>query len=168
MTGSAYLTLSINDPEDRINYILNDSKACLIVSSNEIIQTNKNITSFNVLNIDDQNIDNKINYQYQNNLSANSLAYIIYTSGTTGSPKGVMVEHQNIIALANNQTEVNIQPDHIIGQFADVTFDAAIFEIWCSLLNGATLIIPENKQELLSDAVLLEKYIEKIRLMYYG
>ncbi|MBY7733425.1 non-ribosomal peptide synthetase [Francisella philomiragia] len=164
MTGSAYVTLSINDPKDRVEYILNDSKACLIVSSNEIIQTNKNITSFNILNIDDQNIDNKINYQYQNNLGADSLAYIIYTSGTTGSPKGVMVEHKNIIALANNQTEINIQSDHVIGQFADVTFDAAIFEIWCSLLNGATLIIPENKQELLSDAVLLEKYIEKNKI----
>ena len=69
------------------------------------------------------------------------LAYLMYTSGSTGRPKAVMVEHRNILNLVTAPNFVTIGPDDRVLQLAPVSFDAATFEIWGALLNGATLVL---------------------------
>ncbi|MBN9413773.1 MAG: amino acid adenylation domain-containing protein, partial [Candidatus Paracaedimonas acanthamoebae] len=74
-----------------------------------------------------------------------NLAYVIYTSGSTGKPKGVLIEHKSVNRLIFNQNYVTIKSSFILAQLANAAFDAATFEIWGSLLNGAKLIfIPQN------------------------
>jgi aspartate racemase len=65
----------------------------------------------------------------------------MYTSGSTGKPKGVMVEHRSIVRLVREPDYCTITPDDVFLQAAPVSFDAATFEIWGALLNGATLAI---------------------------
>jgi amino acid adenylation domain-containing protein/non-ribosomal peptide synthase protein (TIGR01720 family) len=74
-------------------------------------------------------------------MRAESLAYVIYTSGSTGRPKGVMVEHRPIVRLTKNNPFVQLGPDAVMLQYAPATFDAATFEIWDPLLNGARLVL---------------------------
>ncbi|MET7543948.1 amino acid adenylation domain-containing protein [Streptomyces sp. NPDC005507] len=74
------------------------------------------------------------------------LAYLMYTSGSTGRPKAVMVEHRNITNLVTEPNYVDLGPDDRILQLAPVAFDAATFEIWGALLNGARLVLAPPQQ----------------------
>jgi aspartate racemase len=70
-----------------------------------------------------------------------NLAYVIYTSGSTGRPKGVAVLHRGITRLVLNTNYVVLTRDDVFLQIASVSFDAATFEIWGALLNGAKLYV---------------------------
>jgi amino acid adenylation domain-containing protein len=74
-------------------------------------------------------------------LSPASLAYVLYTSGSTGAPKGVLTTHANVVSLAYQPQFAPIGPANTLLQFAPLAFDAATFEIWGALLNGARLVI---------------------------
>jgi amino acid adenylation domain-containing protein len=75
-------------------------------------------------------------------LHSEHLAYLIYTSGSTGVPKGVAVQNLNVCNLAFHPSYCSISTDECILQLAPVSFDAATFEIWVALLNGCTLAVP--------------------------
>ncbi|MEU6534287.1 amino acid adenylation domain-containing protein [Streptomyces sp. NPDC047000] len=77
---------------------------------------------------------------------ADGLAYLMYTSGSTGRPKAVMVEHRNIVNLVTGPNYVTLGPADRILQLAPVAFDAATFEIWGALLNGARLVLAPAQQ----------------------
>ena len=76
-----------------------------------------------------------------------NLAYVIYTSGSTGRPKGVMVEHRGVCNLASAQGKLfGIGSGVHVLQFAAPTFDAAVSEIFVTLLNGGTLHLARREQ----------------------
>ena len=62
---------------------------------------------------------------------------MIFTSGSTGTPKGVAVPHCAITRLVLNTNYVELGPEDRIAHLSNVCFDAATFEIWGALLNGA-------------------------------
>jgi amino acid adenylation domain-containing protein len=75
------------------------------------------------------------------NASAGNLAYVFYTSGSTGRPKGVMMAHREVVQYAACLPEtMPIGPGDRVAQASNASFDAAVFEIWGALLNGATLV----------------------------
>ena len=90
------------------------------------------------------------------------LAYVIYTSGSTGRPKGVMVSHENVVGLARQPNYVKLTPRDTIGHASNVAFDAATFEVWGALLNGARLAVL-SRDDMLS-ASALARAIERGRI----
>ncbi len=74
-------------------------------------------------------------------VSPDDVAYLMYTSGSTGRPKAVVVEHRNITNLVTEPNYVELSAQDRILQLAPVAFDAATFEIWGALLNGARLVL---------------------------
>ncbi|WP_125785214.1 amino acid adenylation domain-containing protein [Amycolatopsis sp. WAC 01375] len=65
-------------------------------------------------------------------------AYIAFTSGSTGEPKGVVVPHRAVTRLARTP-ELQMRPGDRVLRMAPLAFDASTYEIWVTLLNGATL-----------------------------
>ena len=84
---------------------------------------------------------------------ADGPACVLFTSGSTGVPKGVIVPHRGITRLVVNNDFAPFQPDDVVAFASNVCFDAATFEIWGALLNGASLVITP-RDVLLSPAAL--------------
>ena len=75
-------------------------------------------------------------------LQTRSLAYIIYTSGTTGKPKGVMIEHRNVVRLLfNSKMQFDFNDKDVWTMFHSVCFDFSVWEMYGALLYGGKLIV---------------------------
>ncbi|WP_415835441.1 amino acid adenylation domain-containing protein, partial [Corallococcus soli] len=78
-------------------------------------------------------------------VAADQLAYVLYTSGSTGLPKGVGITHRSIVHLVRDTDLMDLGPADCMAQVGTPSFDAATFEIWGALLNGARLsVIPRD------------------------
>lgn len=144
--GAAYIPIDASYPKHHIHSILDDSKPTLLLASHHLNQRiehdcahlNIPILLFDVLT-DWMEKESQSNLK-EVEISPLSLAYIIYTSGTTGKPKGVMVPHRAVNRLVKNTNYIEIDAHDKVAQAASISFDAATFEIWGALLNGATLV----------------------------
>jgi amino acid adenylation domain-containing protein/thioester reductase-like protein/non-ribosomal peptide synthase protein (TIGR01720 family) len=139
--GGAYLPLDPEYPPERIQYMLEDSKAgVLLIDNGQLTMDNENLLA--VINLKDEDIYQGEGRDLENINKPSDLAYVIYTSGSTGKPKGVMIEHQGIASLkVFFEESLEIKADDRIIQFASSSFDASVWEIFMSLLAGATLYI---------------------------
>ncbi|MFO0318858.1 MAG: amino acid adenylation domain-containing protein, partial [Neisseriaceae bacterium] len=167
-SGSAYVPIDPNYPDDRISYILEDTKTELILTNelycDKLLSLIKvKSLMVNVISIDNDSLLAHLNdlpdINLTTNTNSNNLAYVIYTSGSTGKPKGVMIEHRNVVSLVKNVDYVKISANDCILQLASIAFDATTFEIWGSLLNGAKIYCPSDALKLVSDLELFEKVL---------
>jgi amino acid adenylation domain-containing protein len=151
-SGGAYVPMDINYPKERIDYILEDTGAELILSQKKVIENNSILPLEMVLTID---LDtDSYSQEEHTNLreysAAKDLAYVIYTSGTTGKPKGVMVEHRSYLAFKSND---NFDSFHAKRTFwTNYSFDVSVYELFSALLKGSELFILNNELRLSSDA----------------
>ncbi|HEY0372188.1 MAG TPA: amino acid adenylation domain-containing protein, partial [Thermoanaerobaculia bacterium] len=142
--GGAYLPLDPAYPQDRIAWMLNDAAPVAMLIHSDV-QDLLPETEVPVLRLD---VDIPIltrhlatqNPQLPTITSAN-LAYVIYTSGSTGMPKGVAIEHRNVNRLVINNPYFTATSDDCFAHCANPAFDAATWEIWGALLNGARLLV---------------------------
>jgi len=158
--GGAYLSIDPQYPEERIQYILADSNAKLLLTTRSFIET----IDFKkeIIYLDDYKEIKGIHHSSDQFIvkHSDSLAYIIYTSGSTGKPKGVMIEHigiANLSAFHRKSFKVN-ETDHVV-QFASSSYDASVWEIYMALLNGAALYIPGR--DVIGDYERFEEYMQR-------
>ncbi|MED1538480.1 amino acid adenylation domain-containing protein, partial [Bacillus pseudomycoides] len=142
-SGGAYVPIDPEYPEERIQYMLKDSKAQLLLLQHHL--QDRIPFEGKLVNLNDEASYHKDGSNLKSIVASNQLAYVIYTSGTTGKPKGVMVEHHglcNLKSVMYDTLQMNEQ-DKVV-QFASLSFDASIWEIFTSLFFGATLYIPSK------------------------
>jgi amino acid adenylation domain-containing protein len=82
-------------------------------------------------------------------VGAESLAYVIYTSGSTGTPKGSLLTHRAFVRLVRGADYLQPGVGDRVGHAAAPSFDAATWEVWAPLANGATLVVID-RDDLLS------------------
>lgn len=100
-----------------------------------------NVRDINVLYVDNISVK-KVDFKVPTILPQD-LAYVLFTSGTSGEPKGAMINHGNMVNLYYLFRKfLKINCENKILQFANISFDASIWDIFMTLYHGATLYIP--------------------------
>lgn len=154
-TGSAYVPIDPLYPIERIQYILSDSKAPLVITEKACAAKLKAVLAHHpavrLLVLDDDQTSKLLDQQSQTNLPGNAetsnLAYVIYTSGTTGNPKGVLQQHNNIIRLFSSTDQYfRFNSSDVWTLFHSCAFDFSVWEIWGALVYGGTLVIPTYEE----------------------
>lgn len=146
--GGAFCPLNIDAPPDRIEFILQDVAASVVVTQGALtgrVPQHEGLTVINVDVIEKSKVDIAVPAVVN---SPSDLAYVMYTSGSTGRPKGVGVSH---LAATQSLLAHNDLIPHFnrFLQFASPTFDVSVFEVFFPLMRGATLIGSEREQMLL-------------------
>ncbi|MDZ8024549.1 MAG: amino acid adenylation domain-containing protein [Nostoc sp. DedQUE11] len=140
--GGAYVPLDPGYPEERLNFMLEDAQVSVLLTQENLL---KHFEGFSnpIISIDKdwKIITQEKEDNLKSDLNSDNLAYIIYTSGSTGKPKGVAVPHKAVNRLVCNTNYIKLSPSDKIAQASNASFDAATFEIWGALLNGAQLVM---------------------------
>ncbi|MCP5051782.1 MAG: non-ribosomal peptide synthetase, partial [bacterium] len=148
--GGSYMPLDPQYPSNRHRYMLEDSRAKILVTTEEVerqIPVADNKQQARIILSDSMEIFNASNSAPPKPVTSlwSQLAYVIYTSGSTGKPKAVGVEHRNLSAyLAAFEKEFTLNADDIVIQQASAAFDAFVEELYPVLLKGGELVIPQR------------------------
>ncbi|KAK5701155.1 NRPS protein [Elasticomyces elasticus] len=146
--GGAFCPITLDVPEERLHFILDDISATLILTTSELSQ------QLPMLDMVERILVDSIAQDGLPSLSdiliqPSQAAYIMYTSGSTGTPKGVIISHSAATqALLAHDRHIPAFKRFL--QFANPTFDVSVFEILFPLFRGATLVACDRKR-LLND-----------------
>lgn len=156
--GGAYVPMDSEYPAERIRYMIEDSSPKVILTCQTKIETEGEI-----LDLCDQKV--YANAPKDNPTRVNQpedLSYVIYTSGTTGKPKGVMIEHRNVLRLVKGANYVELNERTKILQTGSLAFDASTFEIHGALLNGGELTLINTEE--LTDSKRLSTKLKECKI----
>ena len=139
--GGAYVPLDPTYPQSRLAFMIEDTAAPLVVTQEALLdRLPDGVPAVVCLDRDRATIALEDDTNPRSAVTPEHAAYIIYTSGSTGRPKGVVVPHRGVVRLVRNTDYVDLQPTDRIAQASNASFDAATFEVWGALLNGACVI----------------------------
>lgn len=162
--GGAYLSIDYTYPKNRIEYLLEDSDANILLTHDELIR--KIDFKGEILDLKNEKMYEEENTNLEKVNRPTDLAYIIYTSGSTGKPKGVMIEHKgvvNYVCWANkNYLKEN---NEIFPLFSSISFDLTVTSIFTPLISGNTVsIYKDNKDEFVLYKVLKDNRATIVKL----
>lgn len=161
--GCAYVTIDLDTPIDRINYILDDSNSRFLItdSSNNLAFNRTELKS--KVQIDIKKIPNPKKKNIEIFITPDYPAYLIYTSGSTGKPKGVLINHRSVVNFMfgmHDKIYSNYDNSHVFGLVSPFIFDASVQLTYGALLFGNKLQILSNYERANSKSLLqcIEKY----------
>ena len=134
-SGAAYLPIDPDYPQDRIDYMLSDSNAKILITENDI----------------EDLLDNSKTFNPCVSMSSESLCYCIYTSGSTGRPKGTLLTHSNVANYVNNNNNNVVHKiiKSLYNSIVSVTtvgFDIFVTESLLPLVNGMEIVLANEEQ----------------------
>lgn len=144
-TGSAWVPIEPSTPVRRLQHILKDTQAKLVLSLSDLPPLNSLPNQCSLLCLDQLELSSKAKTAPGIVLSEQDLAYVIYTSGTTGVPKGVLIEHQSVLnTVLQQQQTYKIGPGSVLYLGLSYAFDAAVAVILNAFLSGAKLLLSKD------------------------
>ncbi|MBT5228960.1 MAG: amino acid adenylation domain-containing protein, partial [Methylococcales bacterium] len=124
--GAGYVPVDPDYPEQRVQYMLEDCGACLVVTAEDLSV----FESLPKLTVELPTV------------VMTDLAYMIYTSGSTGNPKGVQLSHHSIVNhMLWMQSTFPLTVDGRVLQKTPYSFDASVWEFWSPLIQAKTLVM---------------------------
>ncbi|MBB4802526.1 amino acid adenylation domain-containing protein [Flavobacterium nitrogenifigens] len=160
--GAAYLPLDPDYPKERLEFMLTDSNARVLLTTKTLFAA---LPSWpQTLFIEDavEALDQYSTLPLPFMVNSENNAYILYTSGSTGNPKGVPITHKNLVNfLCSMSLEPGIDENDRLLSITTISFDIAGLELYLPLMKGATLILADHETardgRLLLDLVKKEK-----------
>lgn len=142
--GAAYVPIDPATPRERIGYILKDTRSSLIISTSGLSYLVEGFGSTATVYLD--LIGDELNQLVSTNpglpVIPGNLLYVIYTSGSSGNPKGVLIEHRNVVRLFfNDQPLFQFTERDVWTMFHAFNFDFSVWEMYGALLFGGKLVI---------------------------
>ncbi|HET6977265.1 MAG TPA: amino acid adenylation domain-containing protein [Pyrinomonadaceae bacterium] len=150
--GGAYLPLDPAYPAERLGLILKNAAAPVLLTREHLRDV---VSDFHghTISLDGEaeilrtrSVENPAPF-----FDSEQLCYVMYTSGSTGQPKGIGIPHHAVVRLVRDTNWLQFSPTDVFLQLAPLSFDAATFEIWGSLLNGSSLVIMPPEQPTLEE-----------------
>ena len=166
-SGGAFLMLAPDYPDDRVQYIIENSGAKLLVTMRELAEERAALFAdcgLKVLVIEDL-IRGGDTTNPDPAVTPHNLAYCLYTSGSTGKPKGVMIEHHALVNYVSPNPHNLFASEHlkdvsVAMAFAALTFDVSVHDHTSGLYNGKTVVIATEDEIMNPDrlAKLIKEY----------
>ncbi|MBL4976672.1 non-ribosomal peptide synthetase [Bacillus halotolerans] len=163
-SGGAYVPIDPQYPEDRIQYMLSDSRTEIVLTQRRLLDQLPYDGDVVLLDAENSYHEDRSNLDLFSN--THDLAYMIYTSGSTGNPKGVLIEHQGLANYIWWAKEVYVRGEKTnFPLYSSISFDLTVTSIFTPLVTGNTIIIydGEDKSEVLS-AIMRDSRIDIIKL----
>jgi aspartate racemase len=144
--GAAYLPIDYDYPADRIDYMLQDSGAAMLLTQERLSAklTAKPDLVF-CLDRDWPLMESYSRTNLPSLINGENLAYVIYTSGSTGQPKATEVPHRSIAGFIFGVDYASFDPQCVLLQHSSVNWDALTLELWPALLRGGRTVLLPNK-----------------------
>ncbi|HVF55292.1 MAG TPA: amino acid adenylation domain-containing protein [Pyrinomonadaceae bacterium] len=146
--GGAYVPLDPSYPRERLAFVLKDAGVSLLLTTGELGEAFPSEALRLVrLDADWPEIAAQSDARVNGWIDGDNPAYVIYTSGSTGKPKGVVVSHRSLVNTINAQ--VSSFPEPMTGALLQMSysFDGSVPSIFCTLAQGATLVLPREGQQ---------------------
>src|SRR5262249_62263105 len=139
--GGAYLPLDAGYPLERLTFMLEDAGVGIILTERKLADRLPAHLGMTVLMDEErENVSEESEGEPEREVRGENAAYMIYTSGSTGKPKGVMVEHKSLCNLVEAQKQAfNLGRQSRVLQFASLSFDASVWEIFSAFAAGGSL-----------------------------
>jgi amino acid adenylation domain-containing protein len=161
--GSSYLPVDPGFPQGRIEYLLQKSSPDILLTQSHLQEKLEPIDPdceiLDLLDIDKKtHIGSRANPGHRT--SPMDLAYVIYTSGSTGSPKGIMIQHRNVVNFIHGMAaHIDFSPGKCILAVTTISFDIFVLETLLPLTRGMKIVIAH--EELQTDPGLLAEAITR-------
>jgi amino acid adenylation domain-containing protein len=139
--GGFYVPLDPAYPRERVNFILEDSRARVLLTQehlSEILPREGTV----VVHANAENDAREDDGDLGVSVVPDNLAYVIYTSGSTGRPKGVQISHRSVVNFITSMSrEPGISQDDVLLAVTTLSFDIAALEIYLPLTKGARVVV---------------------------
>jgi amino acid adenylation domain-containing protein len=157
--GCPYVALDPSHPQERLGFMLRDSGADVLVTSEPVAaELDTGSTAVVALDAGRAELELEPTVAPASGEPAGDLAYVIYTSGSTGAPKGVLVKHASLRNLIFwHRRAFAITAADRATQIASPAFDASVWEVWPYLTAGASIHVPTD--EVRADPVVLRDWL---------
>lgn len=160
LTGIIWLPVDMDSPPSRLNYLLTNSRADVVVSDSFIA----GVQNLNINEI----LSATTEYKPSLKAEINRLpAYYLYTSGSTGTPKCVVLNNQATEnTLQQTISEWKITADDVIMAVTPFHHDMSVFDVFASMAVGATLVVPSFEQS--KNAVVWADLVDRYKVTIWS
>jgi amino acid adenylation domain-containing protein len=166
--GGAFVPLEPDQPRERLALMISDARPTVILTTSELrgIATSP---SARVVLVD----GDRPTWMQEQPVSVSAsnptdLAYVLYTSGSTGQPKGVMIEHRSIVnQLVWRVGAFGLNPGDRVLQKTPLGFDVSLWELFCPLICGATVVMLEPGAQSDPRAIAAAIRTERITALHF-
>lgn len=165
--GGAYVPLDLSFPEQRLQFILQDSKPVALLTRSDLQGVPGGIDA----GIQIVDIENELVYEYlpetnpvraETGVDSECLAYVIYTSGSTGEPKGSEIPHRSIPGFMFRTDYVPFNEQTVLLQHSSLSWDAFTLEIWGALLAGGRAVFAH--QQRVTSGEEIREYVQRSKV----